>query len=270
MLRRNAYTWAGLGLLVAGGILFGSSLLIFHLTWLTAMGICMFIMSFILLALRQAVPDIPPEVCNLLLETGIGNMASLIEELGINTKAIYLPSSLSDKLPRAFIPLNSNGSDPRITRALPQRLITRYGNGPEDIGLLISTVGSTAAGMLESRPGATAGELESALTALFSGRLGIAGGTRVACSNDHIKVVINKPRFETDADLSHQCLGGPLATIAASPGSSLSGPRTNTMSDPRCGPITSGVNSPARSRNTTTSSKPSAIGCGSGPASMST
>jgi hypothetical protein len=27
---------------------------------------------------------------------------------------------------------------------------------------------------------------------------------------------INKPRFETDVDLSRQCLGGPLAAIAAS------------------------------------------------------
>jgi hypothetical protein len=216
LLRRNSYTWTGLGLLVAGIVFISASFFIFHASWLAALGICLIIMSFILLALRKAIPNIPPEVCSLLLETGVDNMATLIEELGIRTKAIYIPSSLSNKYPRAFIPLHSNGSTPQITRALPQRLIARYGSNPEDIGLLITTIGSAATGMLEIKPGATSDELESALTSLFTGRLGIADGTRVTCQNNHIEIEINKPRLETDTDLSHQCLGGPLATIAAS------------------------------------------------------
>ena len=216
MLRRNSYTWTGLGLLVGGIGLLSASYFIFHVSWLAALGICLIIMSFILLALRKAIPDIPPEVCSLLLETGVDNIATLIEELGIRTKAIYIPSSLSNKYPHAFIPLHSNGSTPQITSALPQRLIARYGSDPEDIGLLISTIGSAATGMLERKPGATSNELESALTSLFTGRLGIAEGTRVTYQNNHIEIEINKPRLETEVDLSHQCLGGPLATIAAS------------------------------------------------------
>ena len=70
--------------------------------------------------------------------------------------------------------------------------------------------------MLESKPGATSAELESALTSLFTGRLGIADGTRVICNNGNINVEINKPRLENDASWSHRCLGGPLATIVAS------------------------------------------------------
>lgn len=216
MLRRNSYTWTGLGLLVGGIALLGASYFIFHVSWLAALGICTIVLSFILLSLRKAIPNISPEVCNLLMETGVDNMATLIEELGIKTKAIYIPSSLSQKYPRAFIPLHSNSSNPRITRAFPQRLIVRYGGDPEDIGLLISTIGSAATSMLETKPGATSNELESALTSLFAGRLGIADSTRVAYQNNHIEIEINKPRLETDADLSHQCLGGPLATIAAS------------------------------------------------------
>ena len=38
----------------------------------------------------------------------------------------------------------------------------------------------------------------------------------MAYQNNHIEIEINKPRMETTTDLSHQCLGGPLATIAAS------------------------------------------------------
>lgn len=176
----------------------------------------MLILSFILLALGKAVPNMPPEVCSLLLETGIDNIATLIEELGIKTKAIYLPSSLASDRPRAFIPLHSNGSHPVITRALPQRLIARYGASPEDVGLLISTIGSSAISMLESKPGANSYELESALTSLFTGRLGVAEGTRVILRENHIEVEIDKPRLEHSNDWSHHCLGGPLAIIVAS------------------------------------------------------
>ena len=101
----------------------------------------MLVLSFILIALGKAIPKLSPEVCDLLLETGIDNMATLIEELGIKTKAIYLSSSLASNRPRAFIPLHSNGSRPEITKALPQRLIARYGANPEDIGLLMEVKG---------------------------------------------------------------------------------------------------------------------------------
>jgi len=216
MVNKNPYVWSGLSLLIAGVLISLPAYFIFHLIWLTALGICMLILSFILIALGKSIPRLPPEVCDLLLETGIDNIATLIEELGIKTKAIYLPSSLARDRPRAFIPLHSNGSKPEITKALPQRLIARYGASPEDIGLLISTIGSTATGMLESKPGATSAELESALTSLFSGRLGVADGTRVICYNGCIKVEINKPRLENGASWSHQCLGGPLASVVAS------------------------------------------------------
>jgi hypothetical protein len=213
---KNPYIWSGVGLLITGSLIFLAAYFIFHLIWLTAIGICMLTLSFVLLALGKSVPRLPPEVCRLLLETGVDNMATLIEELGIKSKAIYLPSSLASDRPRAFIPLHSNGSRPEITKALPQRLIARYGARPEDIGLLVSTIGSIAAGMLESKPGATAAGLESALTSLFIGRLGVADGTRVTCNNGTIKIEINKPRLENATSWSHQCLGGPLASVVAS------------------------------------------------------
>lgn len=216
MINKNPYTWTGLGLLIAGVLIALPAYFVFHQIWLTALGICMLVLSFILLALGRTIPRLPPEVCGLLLETGIDNIAALLEELGIKTKAIYLPSSLAGNRPQALIPLRSNGVRPAITKALPQRLIARYGASPEDIGLLIATIGSTAAGMLESRPGATPAELESALTSLFSGRLGVADGTRVVCHDDRIKVEIKKPRLENGVSWSHHCLGGPLATIVAS------------------------------------------------------
>ena len=215
MLNKNPYTWAGLGLLIAGSLVSLSAYFILLLTWLTALGICMLILSFILLALGRTIPKLPPEVCSLLLETGIDNMTTIVEELGIKTKAIYLPSSLTSGRPQALIPLHDSPSPP-INKALPQRLIVRYGAAPDDIGLLLSTIGSTAIGMLESRPGPTSAELESALTLLLSGILGVADRTRVVNHENHIKVEVDNPRIENKATLFHQCLGGPLASVVAS------------------------------------------------------
>ena len=177
----------------------------------------MLILALILLALGRTIPKLPPEVCSLFLETGNDNMATIVEELGIRTKAIYLPSSLTGGQPQALLPLHSNSSLPVIKKALPRRLIVKYGDGPDDIGLLLSTIGSTAVSLLDSRPGHTSAELESALTSLFTGILGVADRTRVVYPDENqIQVEIIKPRIESKVTLYHRCLGGPLVSIVAS------------------------------------------------------
>lgn len=216
MQNKNPYTWAGLGLLVAGILVSPSAYFFLQLTWLTALGICMLILAFISLSLGRTIPKISPEVSSLFLETGIDNIATIVEELGIKAKAIYLPSSLTSGRPQALIPLHSNPVLPAITRALPQRFIVRYGASPDDIGLLLSTIGSTAVGMLESRPDPTPTDVESALTSLFSGILGVADRTSVTCQENLIKVEIQNPRIENITTWSHYCLGGPLGSVAAS------------------------------------------------------
>lgn len=213
---KNLYTWAGLSLLITGSLVSLTAYFILNLTWLTALGICMLILSFILLALARTVPKLSPEVCSLLLDTSIDNIASIVEELGIRVRAIYLPSSLTSGRPQALIPLHANPALPPITKALPQRLIVRYGTRPDDIGLLLSTIGTTATAMLPSRPGSTATELESALTSLFSGILGVADRTNVIYDENHIKVIIYNHRIDNGASWSHYCLGGPLASVVAS------------------------------------------------------
>lgn len=216
MPNKNPYTWAGLGLLLAGSLAFLVSYFILLLTWLAALGVSMLILSFIFLALGRTIPKLPPEVSSLLLETGINNIATLVEELGIRSKAFYLPASLSSGRPQALIPLRSDSSPSSITKALPQRLIVRYGANPDDIGLLVTTAGTAAVSMLEVRPGPTSGELESALTSLFRGLLGVADRTRVITSENHIRVEIYNPRIENKTTWFHECLGGPLASIVAS------------------------------------------------------
>jgi hypothetical protein len=216
LINKNQYTYTGSGLLIAGILISVSAYFIFHLIWLTAFGICLLILSVIILALGRTIPRLPPEACEMLMETGINNISSLIEELGISTRAIYLPSSLAAGQPRALIPLHNDSTIPSITRTLPRRLIARYGDGPEDIGLLFSTIGGTAVTLLEYRPGASPGELESAIISLFHGKLGLAEGARVIKHDNTIEVVIQKPQLGDGAAWSHSCLGSPLASIVAS------------------------------------------------------
>jgi hypothetical protein len=216
LLRKNPYTWSGLGLLVAGSLLSLTAYLVLRLTWLTALGISMLILSFILLALGRTIPKLPPEVSALLLQTGIDNIATLVEELGIKSKAIYLPSSLTSGRPQALIPLHSNPSPPPITKPLPQRLIVRYGDSPDDVGLLLTTTGTTAVSMLETTPGPTPAELESSLTSLLRGILGVADRSKVTHHENRINVEIYNPSIENKTTWFHQCLGGPLASVVAS------------------------------------------------------
>lgn len=183
-----------------------------------AFGISMLILSFILIALSRAIPKLPPEVGSLLFETGIDNIATIVEELGVKGKAIYLPSSLlTGGQPQALIPLDHNLPPLPITRPLPQRFIVRYGTNPEDIGLLVNTTGTAVVSMLKSRSALTLSEFELALTSLFRGILGVADGARVTYQeNHHIDVEIRNLRIENKTTWFHQCLGGPLASAVAS------------------------------------------------------
>jgi hypothetical protein len=213
---KNPYIRAGLGLLIAGAVVFLVAYFILLLTWLSALGVAMLILAVILLALGRAIPRVSPEVGALLLETGISNMDTLVEEFGITGRALYLPASLAGGRPRALIPLRSNPSSPSVTGALPRRLIVRYGDKPEDAGLLVDTAGTTAVGMLETRPGPVSDELESALTLLLRGLLGVADRVSVAINENQVSVDIYNLRIENRTTWANRCLGSPLASIVAS------------------------------------------------------
>lgn len=61
---------------------------------LTALGLATAILGGVSLALGRSMPRLPPEAVPYLLEAGVENMATLLEELGLTCRALYLPSSL--------------------------------------------------------------------------------------------------------------------------------------------------------------------------------
>jgi len=212
---RQWYRTLGIGLVVAGAGLALVSFFIIDAVALVALGLSMTILGTISLVLNRTCPDTPQGIALLLMETGLDNTASLIEELGLTSRAIYLPSSRAGGKPQALIPLDLNGTTPSINNPLPRRLIVKYGNAPEDIGLMVATPGSAAISMFQSKPPATAAGVESALSFLLVAAIDAARGVKVFDNNGKFTIVISGSRVPQRNTRLQDCLGSPLASIAA-------------------------------------------------------
>ena len=214
---RNQYSELGLGLLVAGVGLIPTTYLLLHSIPLIALGISLVILGAICLALGRTRPKISPEVSKLLMETGMENLNSLLEELCLKSKGMYLPSFITGGKPRAIIPLHSNTRFPEISGPLGQRLIVSCGQSPEDIGIMVTTPGSNIVNMLEMKPGLSSDEISAALTTILVGTLDVATGVKVSIADNKIRVnVIHSRLGKNENSWAVQSLGSPVASVVAS------------------------------------------------------
>jgi len=211
---KNSYTLLGAGLLLLGAALSLVSSFILESTPLTALGISAFILGAICVALARTRPNISPEASVILLETGIENTAAIVEELGLNSSAIYIPSSATKEGGSAVIPINSR-TDVHIRNNIPKRLITKYGNADDDIGIMVTTPGKACLRILKQKPGSTTSEIEAAITSLVSGTLDIADNARVNIADGRAVVEIIRPRLKYRDTRFYRCVGSPLASIVA-------------------------------------------------------
>ena len=132
----------------------------------------------------------------ILLETGMENIASLLEELGLSSKAIYIPSSMRTGNAQALIPLKGNINVNRIKGKIPHRLIVRYGDDPDDMAIAVTAPGSTSLDKLEIKPGPTSTELEQAITYVLTGLLDLANSVVVQLDKTHLTAIVKGPRFQ--------------------------------------------------------------------------
>ncbi|MBT3362538.1 MAG: hypothetical protein HN929_00635 [Chloroflexi bacterium] len=178
----------------------------------------MLILGLVCLALARSLPRISPETGAMLLDTSMGNINLLIEELGLRVKAIYLPSSLtSSGKPQALLPLSSDIDTKWLDRPLPQRLIVKYGPNNENVGILVSTPGSVSAVLLAAEDISGMDAIESSLTHVLVGLLDAVGGVRVSQSNDgDLTIRISGSRLDGENVALYEWLGTPLASIVAS------------------------------------------------------
>jgi hypothetical protein len=213
---RGSYTLFGACLILAGAILSYVSHIILRSTPITALGLSTMLLGAVSLAVGRGQPKIPPNASAILLESSLENLSAIIEELGLRSKAVYLPSSMTSGKPKALIPLHLNPNPPNLKVPLPKRLIVKYGPNPEDMGLLITTPGSAITEMLRSKPSPTLGDLESALSSVLAGLTGLADAVKATVSNQKITVEVSNPHLEHKSMWVNDCLGSPMASIVAS------------------------------------------------------
>jgi hypothetical protein len=182
---------------------------------LTALALSAVLLGTIALFLDRSLPEVPARAAQLLLESGLANLGSLLEESGVSAKALYLPSTLTGGQPRALIPLTSDGQRPTVSQISAQRLIVELGPRPEDLGLVVSTPGSCAFSFLDEPVGSTSSELETALTRLLVGVFDIASTVQVSQENGVVQVRVGGTRLNGDDLWVHRILGTPVASVAA-------------------------------------------------------
>jgi len=211
----NPYKVLGIILIVAGAVLAPVFYFVIDAIPLTAVALSAIILGLASFFLSNARPYISPESCQILLKAGMENTAALLEELGIRSRAIYLPSNMRNGHPQALVPLVVDCDVKKIKEQLPGRLIVRYGPEAEDMAIAVTTPGSINLDMLENRPGPTADEIESAITYILAGVLDIASGVKVNITESRIDVEVSGAKMGYEEIWYYQCLGSPIASIAA-------------------------------------------------------
>jgi hypothetical protein len=213
----SRYRLLGASLVVAGLCLTPVAYVVIEAIPLAALGLSMIILGTVCLALDVASPKVPAGVSMILMEAGVENLAVLIEELGLRSRGIYLPSSsVAHQKAQALIPLRPNGARLTFGSPISQRLIVKYGPEESDVGLLVSTPGSAAVEMLDSKPGASSSEMSMTLTSLIVGAIDAADSVNVFTDSEKVTVEVSGSRFRTKNTRLQDCLGSPLASIAAS------------------------------------------------------
>jgi hypothetical protein len=214
-LKNNPYRQLGIILASAGILTAPVFYFIVGSVPLTAASISAVMLGSTSLALADASPRISPQASQMLLRTGMENTASLLEELGINGRAIYLPAHLRNGHAQALIPLTESKGIPNIREKLPGRLLVRYGPEVTDMALAVTTAGTLNLEILQNKPGPTADEIESALNYILTGVLNIARGVSVNLSDSQIEISINRASMGEENVWYYRCMGSPIASIAA-------------------------------------------------------
>lgn len=209
----SVYTRIGAALALAGGLTAPVFSVVARSVPLTALALAAILLGAVALLLGRSLPEVPPRAAEAFLQAGLENVARLLEELGLDARAVYLPSRLSGGKPRALIPLNGHRL-PVSIRPVQDRLIVDYGPEAEDVGLLVATPGSSVM-MPASLPARTGADLEASLAQVLIGRLDVAEKVRVAKEDGVVRVTLDGLRVLPQDLWIYRAMGSPLASVAA-------------------------------------------------------
>ena len=212
----NAYITIGFCMITFGSLFGTVSYFVLSSTPLTSLGVSAIIIGCVLIAIGIGSPIGPPDISNLMFESSLENISALIEEMGLKSNAIYLPSSMVEKGPLALIPLKNTPLDAKITSKIPRRFIVKYGRGTEDLGILIATPGSIVARNNEIATTSTISDIEGLLNSIIANKMELADKIYVEESDNTLIIEALKPKFCEHQLLANKTLGSILTTIIAS------------------------------------------------------
>ncbi|MDD5288570.1 MAG: hypothetical protein PHY28_05605, partial [Dehalococcoidales bacterium] len=204
-----------LGLVVAGALFAPIAYFLVTSIPLTAVAISAIMIGFTCIALASTRPYISPEASELILKTGMENIATLLEELGLSNKAIYLPSSMREGHPQALIPLSADSDLSHLKGKIPGRLIVRYGDNADDMAIAVTTPGSIHLEKLEQIPAPGSTEIESSITYVLTGLLDLANSVKVNTIESQIHIEVSGAKLHYEDIWYYRCLGSPIASIVA-------------------------------------------------------
>ncbi len=216
-MRQTRYYRSGVTLLVCGVAILAASLLLLRSAPGASTGIALLVLGAIMLVLGDSRPRVSPELAQLLLHAGYDNLARLLEELGLRSAAVYLPSSLCHGVPRALIPLSDKSFVPSSLAIGEDRLIARFSDAPDGVGLLVSTPGTQTLRLLPSGVGTSMDELGASVQMLTAGTLDLVQSAELHEVDGIVSVVYRGVSEDGGAPAMavYQTLGSPLAAIAA-------------------------------------------------------
>ena len=211
----NPYIRLGLVLTLSGAVLAPVFYFVVVSVPLTALALSAIILGLVSAMLGNARPEITPEASQMMLQTGVENIAALLEELGLTARAVYLPSPESGGRPKALIPIKEDVALPGIGQVVPDRLITRYGPNLENMCLVVTTPGAVSLDSVAVARGAGPDQIESTLNQILVGVMDLADSVSLHMLEQHLIVEVTKPKLKYENIWYYRCLGSPLASVVA-------------------------------------------------------
>lgn len=211
---RTRYTLFGTGLILGGTIFALISWQLINDMSMTALSIGTIILGVVCLGLGKSLPGISPETGQVFLEAGMDNITSIIEELGIRSKAIYLPTRMTDGVAKALIPLREE-ENPIVLPKKEQRFLVLLDRNQDNYGIMVVTPGSAALTAFRSSITIDRIRLEEALKAILIGNLDLASQALCFESEDQVTIELSGVMMEPRSHSAYQSMGSPVASVCA-------------------------------------------------------
>ncbi len=143
------------------------------------------------------------------------NLSLLVEGLGLRSKAVYVPSSMSQGGQRILLPVRPLEEASNINTFFPDSLFVKYGPGGEDVGLLLKPPGE----WLIKRAldaGLIVNDVEQSLNNVLAGFINLARSIKVERLGGELVVRLEGLDIKSTRLRAEELLGSPLASITAS------------------------------------------------------